>query len=192
MKNKRSSKAIVYIEKNDRKAEEVKENRKNAYHVSWFDKIPYWIKAVLLKYWSCGMVYFFFVMGLGVYFMNTTYDPYLVMLIVGVAMGFINDFVIYNILVAMDTDKNESRFYMMFKSKKVYSLLINIPYGIVWAFVTGIICALLVTVIPANEFGLFREPLTYGVIGLAVDAIFVFIKDVAVYYCRKITHKEVI
>ena len=35
------------------------------YKVSFFDRIPYWVKAIIIKYWMFGATYFFINMGLG-------------------------------------------------------------------------------------------------------------------------------
>jgi hypothetical protein len=156
-----------------------------AYHISWFDRIPYPVRALVIKYWFMGCAYFFFVTAF-TFWMGDNYSIYLQMIILGVAMGVFNEFLVYNIFEAMESARHEAFYYEIFKSKKFYSLLINLVYGILWSVGTSLLCAYLVTVTPANDFGLWREPLTFALMGFVIDGLAVAMKDGLVLLFRNL------
>jgi hypothetical protein len=84
----------------DAKEEEIQEPIK----VSWFDKIPYWVKAVFVKYWFFGAIYFFFVMGI-TSFVGNAYEVVWRTVTVCLAIGFMNDLLINHILSFMEWKK---------------------------------------------------------------------------------------
>jgi hypothetical protein len=180
------------MEKKEKKAESPEKNEEvqAAYKVPFFERIPFAVKALFFKYWFMGADYFFFVMGISM-FAGDSYNLYLQILLLGIAMGFFNDFLLYNLYSAMESGYHESFWYEIYKSKKWISLLINVLYGLVWAFLTSISCAGLVKVIPSNDFGAFREPLTFAVMGLAIDFGFIFIKDAVAFVLKKRRGEEI-
>ncbi len=161
--------------------------------VNWFDRIPYAVKALVLKYWFFGMIYFFFVMGI------PNLDMTSETVIVGVALGILNDLVIYKILELFDSYKNESQYYKFFRSKKVYSIFINTVYGFIVGGLSMIFSFVFrywiqngtsLEVFDTIKW-LFAEPFTFALLALFVDAIFIGIKDLCVYLYRKhISKKE--
>ena len=94
----------------------------------------------------------------------------------------------------MDSDKNESRNYMIFKSKKVWSLFINIAYAIVIYFATAYFCDYMVSLIYREDSfilsSLFAGPLSQGLVALVFDLICIGIKDLIVYLIKKNKVKE--
>lgn len=150
------------------------------YKVSWFDRIPYWVKAVFIKYWFFGAIYFFFVMGITM-FAESSYLPIYQMLVVGAAISFIVDFFVNPILEAIETPAHEGHYWWMFRSKKFYGLLINLVYGFALGFATSFLCAYLVTITPENSFGAFREPLTFAAVTLILDLAAIWLKNLLVY-----------
>lgn len=158
-----------------------------AYKVSWFDKIPYWIKACVFKYWSYGMVYFFFVMGLGTIWVDYGDAIYIQMIVLGAAMGILNDLIFYNVLQVIETSDRESRWWLLFKNKKVYSLFINLAYGLAWGFATSLLSAFFASlidgVLPNSWF--FREPLTFALVGSLIDAFVIGFKDLIMFLVEK-------
>lgn len=148
--------------------------------LAWYHRIPFFVKAVLIKYWFFGLNYFLFEMGLGYLFPDmSAYSAWLLILIASLAQGVFNDILVYNILDAWENKPGEAKNYELFKSKKLYSLFINIVYGFVWGFITYYLCGTIATAIqhlwPQSYF--FQEPLSFALIGFAVDAVFVSIKD---------------
>jgi hypothetical protein len=158
-----------------------------AYKISWFDKIPYWIKACVFKYWSYGMVYFFFVMGLGTIWAEYADAIYIQMIVLGTAMGLLNDLIFYNVLQVIETSERESRWWLLIKNKKVYSLFINIAYGLVWGLATSFLAAFLASkidvVFPTSWF--FREPLSFALVGFIIDGVVIGVKDLIMFLFEK-------
>ncbi|MFA6812001.1 MAG: hypothetical protein WCR45_02755 [Bacteroidaceae bacterium] len=175
----------VVVDVEDKELAELNESptAPNIYKLSRFQRIPFWVKAVLIKYWSFGMIYYFIIAGLGIYLIK--YDVSLSFLIMGIVMGLVNDIVVNNILEVIDDENHHAHWYWIFKSKKVYSLLINIVYGVIWGVISGIFSAFLASVIPNNTIGLFQEPFTFALVGSLVEAFFVGIKDLIVYKHQK-------
>ena len=95
------------------------------YDKGFLNKIPYSIKAILLKYWFYGAVCFFSLMGfIGISGENAA-------LVAGLIAGALFDVACYNLLEMMDSDNNKAKYYMMYKSKKIYSVFINVVYQVV-------------------------------------------------------------
>ena len=171
------------------------------YQTHWYQKIPYPVRALLIKYWFFGLVYFLFEMGIGAipYFRNDSsvsilaVNSIILMLITGLGLGVFNDLLLYNILDLIEDVPGEKRPYVLFKSKKIYSLFINSIYGVIVGFLSLYICGLIAKAIsPTSETYFFREPLTCALIMFIVDYIFLSIKNLIVYiykkYVKKITN----
>ena len=165
----------------------------NAYNegkkqLAWYNRIPFWVKAVIIKYWFFGLNYFLFEMGLG-YLLNdmTAYSAWLLILIGSFAQGIFNDVLVYNILDAWENVPGEAKNWEFFKSKKLYSLFINIAYGLVWGFLTYYLCGIIATAIQTQwaESYFFQEPLSFAVIGFLIDGVFVLFKDSIVYLIQR-------
>ena len=137
-----------------------------------------------------GATYFFINMGLGNLIGNNMSAEYFILIdgaFAGILLEITNH--IYHLL---DSDKEESRHYVIFYSKRFYSVFVNVFYGSVWAACTLIITYFFRTWINDSTTLWFAEPFSFALVGLAVDSVFVFLKDIIVYSYRKVTHKEVI
>lgn len=145
-------------------------------------RIPYWIKAVLLKYWFYGAICFFVLIGLGG--AGATGENGAI--VCGLIAGLVFDFIVYGIYRAMDSDKKESRYYVMYKSKKIWSVFVNIPYQLL-VFILGML--IMTSIVakykdPVNNWFL-QEPFSQALVLTALDAVFVLIKNLLVYLFRK-------
>lgn len=170
----------------------------NKYRIHWYQKIPYPIRALLIKYWFFGLVYFLFEMGIGAipYFRNDSnatilaINSLILILITGLGLGVFNDFLVYNILDVIEDEPGERRPYIFFKNKKFYSMLINIVYGEVVCFISLYLCGLISMAISKDDsMFYFREPLTCGLMMFIIDYIFVSIKNLVVYIYKKYVKK---
>lgn len=157
---------------------------------SFFDRIPFAVKALFIKYWFFAAIYFFIAFGLGEFIGS---DGYLLALILGIAVGFVNDFIVYNILNTLESDRREAHYYEYFKSKKLYSLLINLPIAIVWSYATAYICSAINSLFLGSMTvnWICAEPFTYGLVALIVDGVLIFIKNIGVLAFRRLLNKEV-
>lgn len=163
------------------------------YKIHWYHKIPYPVRAMFIKYWFFGLNYFLFEMGLGSisYFRENTSNSFAVnsmilMFICGFAIGVFNDLFVYNILEVIEDFPNESKKFVFFKSHKVYSLFINVAYGIVMGMGSLIICGLLNQLIPGDSFW-FREAFSVAVVEFIIDFLIVEIKNLILKF---VFHKE--
>lgn len=166
----------------------------NKYRIHWYQKVPYPVRALFIKYWFFGLVYFLFEMGIGAipYFRITDsttifgVNTIILILITGFALGVFNDFLVYNILDVIEDDPGEKAPYVFFKSKKFYSLFINIIYGECVAFLSLYLCGIIAMAIsPDNSMFYFREPLTCGLMMFVIDYLFLMVKNLVVYIYKK-------
>ena len=145
------------------------------YDKGFLSKVPYSIKAILIKYWFYGTVIFFSLMGfVGIYGETAA-------LVGGLIAGALFDIACYNILEMMDHDNNKAKYYMMFKSKKIYSVFINVVYQVVVFFIAYIVITAIVSTYKEGSSSMFLgEPLSIALVLTAIDAIFLLIKNVLV------------
>ena len=146
----------------------------------FFTRLPYWLKAIFIKYWFFGSICFFVLMGSSLIGEDAA-------LFAGALSGAIFDLVVYNILVMMDSDLNESRHYIIFKSKKIYSLFINIAYNMALFILAMLFCSTIVKTYkdPVNNWFL-QEPFSQALVLFVFDAVFVTIKNITVTVIKKI------
>ena len=150
------------------------------YDKGFLNKIPYSIKAILLKYWFYGAVCFFSLMGfIGISGENAA-------LVAGLIAGALFDVACYNLLEMMDSDNNKAKYYMMYKSKKIYSVFINVVYQVVVFLIAMVIISTIVSSYkdPVNNWFL-QEPLSIALVLTAIDAIFLLIKNLLVKFFKK-------
>lgn len=164
--------------------EEISMDNMDAYKQQGFiARLPYWVKAIFIKYWFYGAICFFSLMGSGLIGENAA-------LFAGVLAGCLFDIVVYNILKMMDSDENESRHYIMYKSKKFYSLLINIVFQVLVFFLAMLFCSSIVNLYdnPENNWFL-QEPFSIGLVLFIIDGIFITIKGLIVLLIKRIKGK---
>lgn len=169
-------------EKKDTKKE------KNPYKISWFDRIPYWIKAVFIKWWFFAMIYFFFVMGIAGMLGSGGMAIEIQIIVVGLAFGALTDLFTNNILEVCDSAKKESRWWAMWAGHKYYIFLVNIVYGFALGVATSFACAYFVSLIDVSGESVtywFREPCSFGLVALAIDLACIGIKDLIVYFVTR-------
>lgn len=150
------------------------------YDKGFLNKVPYSIKAILIKYWFYGAVCFFSLMGfIGISGENAA-------LVGGLIAGALFDIACYNILEMMDHDNNKSKYYMMYKSKKIYSVFINVIYQVAVFLIAMVIISSIVSTYkdPVNNWFL-QEPLSIALVLTAIDAIFLLIKNLLVKLFKK-------
>ena len=151
----------------------------NPYRTDFLARVPAFIKALLLKWWFAGLVCFFVNFGLGLY-ISATED---LVLLDGVFLGIFVDVLVNPLFRFMESDKREYNNYMLFPFplKAYWTFFTNILYyiGISWAvnFVYLFINELM--------FSFPIEPLSWALIVVAVDMIFIGIKDLVVHLVKK-------
>lgn len=146
--------------------------------------IPVWLKALLIKWWFAGAVCYFVNMGLGIY-IPSALD---LLILDGLLCGLIADVVVNPIFRMLESDKKEYNPYIMFPFpvKQFWTLFANmLYYTVVFAGVN--LCYLGI-----NELITFTavEPLLFGVFAVAVDMVFIGIKDLIVFLVKRAKRKE--
>lgn len=154
--------------------EEIKEYQKP----SFFTKIPYGVKAEFIKYWFYGALFFFTAMGLQVTGENLA-------LVGGLLGGLVFDLAYGNILLMIEDQEGQHKNYIIYKSKKVYSIIFNILFELAVFLATAYICIGIVKLYGKNNIWLFQEPLSQALVALVVDGILLLIK----YLIKKIVIK---
>jgi hypothetical protein len=154
------------------------------YKIDKLSKIPTWVKAVFVKFWTAGAICFFFFWGLGSY-VNSMEN---MILITSIATGLIVDFLVTPAFLYFESDKKEYHKYMIVpvSSKKIWSLLINIPVAFIEVYGVVTIYAI-INQVYVNSNGLEEgyitlgvEPLLYGVFFVAIDLLLLLFKNLIV------------
>ncbi len=136
---------------------------------SFFSRIPYGVKAEVIKYWFYGALFFFIGMGLSA-------QGELLALLGGLIGGVVFDFMYGNILLIIESEDDQHDNYIIYKSKKLYSLVFNILFELIVFFITAYICVGIVKLYGEKDIWLFQEPLTQALVALVVDGILLLIK----------------
>lgn len=143
-------------------------------------KLPPWLKAVLLKFWFAGAVFFFIGWGL---FINTV-DQLDLTLILGLVLGIVTDLLTNRILRGMEQGKGQYKPFMMFPKKHYLSFVWNILYGIllcvlvVYTYQIINVAAIRIYHLPETKVTLGAEPILFGVFCTGYDMLLLQIKKV--------------
>ncbi len=85
--------------------------------------MPSLLKVVLLKFWFAGAVCYFVMWGLGM--MISGLD---LMVVLAIALGLVNDLMINHVIRHFEAFPGAGDKYMMFTSKKFWTIFLNIIY----------------------------------------------------------------
>ncbi len=155
-------------------------------------RIPFWIKALLIKFWFFGLVCYLVLMGLGSLFV--TDDGAMsngamldLLFLCGAVMGLFVECLVNPIFRMMESDRKEYNYFMMFPFpfKHIWTFITNILYYLIVVYCVGLAYA----AIFGNSFG-GVEPLLFGVVCLVVDMIFIGIKDLFVFLIKRAIRKS--
>jgi len=142
-------------------------------------KVSHWLKVVLIKAWFAGAVCFFIIWGLGVYLPNSLDQLF----VTGIALGFVLDILVNNLLHFMEKTPGANDRWMMFPKKGFITLPLNVLYCYVLLF-------LVVTTYQAINMGIMAitgvqdklalgvEPILFGVFVMGWDTLLLQMKQV--------------
>jgi hypothetical protein len=141
-------------------------------------RLPAWLKAILIKAWFAGAVFFFVGWGL---FISTT-DQLDLTLILGIVYGAVTDLMVNRIFFQMGREKGEYLPFVMISKNKYLGFLFNILYGIVlcslvvytYGFIN--IAAISIFKLPETKIVLGAEPILFGLLCMGYDMLFLQIK----------------
>ncbi|MCR5761364.1 MAG: hypothetical protein K6F82_05165 [Sphaerochaetaceae bacterium] len=156
--------------------EELKQYRK---HSSL--NIPNWLKVVFIKFWFAGAGCYFFLWGLGIY-VPSGLD---LMAITALAMGFVTDILVNNILRFMEETPGANDKWMMVTVRGFVSLILNVIYSFVimfcvYATYNGINRLIIGMTGKTDTLPFAVEPVAFGLIYMGVDMLFVGLKRLVV------------
>lgn len=155
------------------------------YKTDFLGKIPAWVKALFVKWWFAGVICYFVNMGLGLAIKDTL-D---LVVVSGLVTGLVVELFVNPIFRFLETDKREFDKYTMFP----------FPFRAYWTFFANMLYYVLIAfgvngcyyIINTYMFNLAIEPLLFGVFVVAVDMVFIGIKDGLVALAKKLKKREV-
>ena len=165
----------------DETAPEVDEKELKKYKKTRFLGIPMWAKALFVKFWFNGAMCYFFVWGLGVYIENKL-D---LVVVLALAMGMFNSLIVNNVLLFLDDGTDgysrwifvPQKFSAKTTSGKIMFSLLAFLLDIIYSFAVVFIVYLIYFGINNKADGAFGvEPITFGILYLAVDLLFIGMK----------------
>lgn len=147
----------------------------------FLDKIPSPIKALFIKFWFNGAVCFFIYWGLGMYI----WDTLDMIVVLGIVIGMVTDLLVNNAFHFFAITPGENNKWMMFPKKKFWTFITNILYSIVLVFIvawTYNIINVLLNVLNGADGQIYVgvEPVLFGLIYVAVDMLFISMKNLAI------------
>lgn len=145
------------------------------------DKIPSPIKALFIKFWFNGAVCFFIYWGLGMYI----WDTLDMIVILGIVMGMVTDLLVNNAFHFFAVTPGDNNKWMMFPKRKFWTFFTNIIYAIFLVYAVAWIynaINIALNVISGSDGKIFLgvEPVMFGLLYVAVDMIFIGMKNLAI------------
>lgn len=144
----------------------------------FIDKIPDPIKALFIKFWFNGAVCFFIFWGLGMYI----WDTLDMIVVLGIVLGIVTDILVNNTFHFFAITPGSNNKWMMFPKRKFWTFFANIIYS----FIVLLIVVWIYNIInvlgnaiggTTDEMILGVEPLLFGVFYVAVDMLFIGMKN---------------
>ena len=134
-----------------------------------------WVKALLLKCWTGGMICYFFIWGLSTFALNQ-WDH---LLILGIALGLVTNLITNSIFRFIAGTPGKYDRWMMFPGKSLLFLPLDILYALLLVFCTvltynGLNMLLAGAGNASPAIGV--EPILFGVIVTMWDLLFIGVK----------------
>jgi len=163
-------------------------NEINNYQKRGFIKnLPFGVKATFIKYWFYGAIYFFCFMGLGIFLKNET-----LIIVTGLIGGVLFDIALYNIYLLFADSREEASKWWVYKSKKIYSMLINIAVVMAVFFAFYFIVVPIKKAMPKNSsfWWVFQEPITAAILLTTLDTGICWAKNLIIKLFKYIFRKS--
>lgn len=168
-----------------------KQKQFDPYRNDLLGRIPTWLKALFIKFWFAGVVCWFIMAGIGL----TDFDA---MVITGAVLGIFVDVLVNPLFRYMETDRKEYDVYTMFPFpfKAFWTFFANIVYYVIIVLIVGLFgyngLNSVINIFKGTEsvYYVGVEPLLFGVFAVAVDMVFIGIKDLVVFLVKKARRKE--
>ena len=158
--------------------------------------IPYWVRALFIKFWFFGLVCYFVLMGLGTLFVGddgaTTWQQSLDLYVLcGLVCGVVVDCFVNPIFRMIESDRKEYNYFMMFPFpfKKIWTFFANLVYYLVVMALVALFYELIFGFLNISTF-IGVEPLGFGLACLIVDMALIGIKDLIVFLVKRAVKKS--
>ena len=177
--------AVERLATADENAPEVEESEIKKYRGRGFlDRIPMWVKALFVKFWFNGAICYFFIIGLGLY-IDSTID---LLFVLALAMGMFNGLIVSNVLTFLDDGSDNYSRWIFIPQLKFDKPAHKIAWALGSFFLDILYAGLVVFIVYLIYFGINRatasaftvEPVTFGLLFLLVDLMFIGMKYLAV------------
>ena len=146
----------------------------------FLDKIPGWAIALFIKFWFKGAVCFFIFWGLGMLVHGLD-----MIVVLGIVLGMVNDLLVNNAFHFFAVTPGSNNKWMMFPERKFWTFFANIVYStfvlviIVWLY--NVINIAINTIAgTSGEIGFGVEPIAFGLMYMAVDMLFIGMKNLLI------------
>ena len=151
------------------------------YRSSVLDKIPFWVKAIFMKFWFNGAVCYFIYWGLGLFVSNLEN----MILVMSISLGIVTDILVNNAFRFFASTPGENDKWMMLPKKKLANLFLNVVYSfviliaVVWLYnsINAVINAIHGTV---GEVFLGVEPILFGLFYVIIDLALIGMKNLMI------------
>lgn len=169
--------------------EEIREKQQNQqeeldkdldpYKIDKMAKVPSWVIIFITKWWFAGAIYYFAWMGI----FAISNDGSTETLIGGVILGAVLDILVNRIIRFMEREEGANEKYILIRTKKYYSFLLNMLYCVLVSFFITYGIGGLIGLI-ANAFGhtgeLGLEPISFGLLFFGVDWVCLKVKHLII------------
>ena len=154
------------------------------YKIDKLAMIPAWAKAAFIKFWVAGAICYFFLFS----FLLSSFATLDKIVFTGIMLVIIFDLIVNPMMLYFESEKLEYHPYILlpYSAKKVWTLLINIPVGILIVWLINVGYSILVP-----NIGIIKgvEPISFGLMYLIIDMVIVSIKNIIIKTFLKMKNK---
>lgn len=144
-------------------------------------RIPSWLKITFIKFWFSGAVCYFFLWGLGMYISGID-----LMAVLAIGLGVVMDLMVNHALRHFAPYEGAYDKWIMFHSKKFWSVFVNVVYAAVILFFVVQTYTVLNMIFTgstaenAETVAIGVEPLLFGLLFMGYDMLFIAIKNTVI------------
>ncbi len=174
------------------KAQKVDDSEVNQYKSGKLQRIPTFIKAIIVKWWFAGASCFFFLWGLG----SVIHDQLALLFVFAFGLGVITNYLTNNFLRFLESSRQEYDIWIVFPWRKWWTIFLDIAYSFLLLYAV-VKTYDLINIIVINTQGLDPtsvplgvEPLLFGVFYVVYDLIVVWLRNLVVFIIKKIINRN--
>ncbi|MDE7106320.1 MAG: hypothetical protein K2O22_04055 [Anaeroplasmataceae bacterium] len=173
---------------------------------SKLEKIPSWLIFLILKYWAAAAAVFFSAIGgldIGLDFSKVDHTDFnaivnadiALVVFIGMLLTLVMNYIVRPIVNLLHSRTNNVRMFNMVNVKGILSFVLNFLYCMLLSIISFFITYFLSSKgWVLDSFGMSGgegiEPFTYAFCFIAVDFIFLFIKNVSIYIYKRCKYSK--